>query len=253
MNNNTNNEKISFKEKMKDKKYNAKVQLIGYGIFIVIIIIYANISSKNYDYDYSNKITNSINNPNKTSEVVEQKSLLKIINNNYEYNIKIEIINNKEEIINYQYTGSSYKDIKSIKTNDQTYYLKNNEYYENTEGTYKITEAKNIYKELEYKYIELDQILNYLEKSTLDHTTNYSTGEIVSTYFLYLKDILPNYYEEDYVQFNVKEKDNNLNIEIDYSPLMNYKNEEIKNYKVIINYNNIGLVEEFDIETNTSE
>lgn len=242
-----NEEKIPFREKMKDKKYSAKVQLIGYGVFIIIIIIYVNISSKNYDYNYANKVDGTTSNI--TSGTIEQ-SILEKIDNNYDYKISVEIVNDKDETTNYTYQGSKYKEITKILSEDTTYYLKNNEYYKETDGNYDLVSEKDIYKELEIKYIELEEIKNYIKKSSLDHTTNYSNGEIVSTYYLYLKDILPNYYEEDYVGIDVIEKDNILSIEIDYSNLMNYKDNTIKTYKVKSEYSNINSVEEFDIIEN---
>ena len=238
-NNKNEQEKISFREKMKDKKYSAKVQLIGYGVLILISILYVNMSNKNYDYNYTNKINNTINNNTEVNKPTEVKKLIDTITNNYEYNIKIEIINTTEEKTDYNFTGSSYQDILSIKTNNKIYYLKNKEYYEEIEGNYQIIKDTDIYKEVEYKYISLEEILSNLKKSTLDHTTNYSNGVITSTYYLYLKDILPNYLENDYIEFNITEKDNNLNIEIDYSKLMNYKDKEI--------------IEAFDIEIKTEE
>ena len=42
------NDNNGFYEKMKnDKKYNAKVQFIGYGVFILLIVVFLNISSMN--------------------------------------------------------------------------------------------------------------------------------------------------------------------------------------------------------------
>lgn len=245
-------ENLSFREKMKDKKYSAKVQLIGYGVFIIIVIIYANISSRNYDYNYANKVEPS-KSESTTSGVIEDKKLLDVIDKNYEYQISIEIVNQNDNTSKYLYRGSRYEDIlKIIPDNGNTFYLKNNEYYEEKDGVYQLISESDIYGDIENKYIDLEEILNYLKKATLDHTTNYSSGEIISTYYLYLKDILPNYYEEKYIEFNVTDKDNTLSISIDYSNLMNYKDNEIKNYKVEAIYNNIDKVEEFDINTNTS-
>ena len=243
-------EKLSFREKMKDKKYSAKVQLIGYGIFIVIIIIYANVSNRNYNYNYDNTVTNTKTTTSNTMESTTKESLLDTIDKNYDYQISVEITKNSGEVSNYQYTGSSCEETFKIITNNQIFYLKNNEYYKEEEGIYTLVEEKDVYEELEEKYINLEEIKNYLEKSSLDHTTNYSSGETISTYYLYLKDILPSYYEEDYVEFNIRELEGTLNIEIDYSNLMNYKDQEIQNYKVTSTYTNIGTVESFDIETN---
>ena len=125
-NNKKNNEdKISFFEKMKDKKYNAKVQLIGYGIFILIVIIYASIYSKNYNYDYANKIKTD-DNSKETSKISENKSLLDTISNNYHYDLKLSITlldGNKSE---YSFSGDRYENLLSINYNNVLYYYKDN-------------------------------------------------------------------------------------------------------------------------------
>ena len=249
-NNSNEEQKISFREKMKDKKYIAKVQLIGYGIFILIIIVYANVSSKNYNYNNKNTIENSKNNPNITSNV-EEKSLLETIKDNYNYDIDVTIINNDDTTSNYKYTGFSTGDVIQINTNDKVYYGKSNEYYELVDNNYTLVSDDTIYS-IDKKYITLDDILNYIKKSTLDHTTNYSTGRTTSTYYLYLKNILPNYMEADYVEIDVEETDDTLTINIDYTNLMKYKDKNIKSYKVKLIYNNIGKVDNVDINTNTS-
>ena len=62
------NKKETFFEKMKDKKYKAKVEFIGYGIFIVVLIIYLNIASMDQSPSTSNTIFQ-----NKVNESVEQE------------------------------------------------------------------------------------------------------------------------------------------------------------------------------------
>ena len=54
----TKDEKLSFREKMKDKRYSAKVQLIGYGIFIILVLIYTSISTKKYNNPSNNTNNN---------------------------------------------------------------------------------------------------------------------------------------------------------------------------------------------------
>jgi len=239
--------KKSFREKMKDKKYNAKVQLIGYGIFIVILLIYVNVSSNNYNYNYTNK-TKDIEIKSITSETITDISLLKQIKNNYHYDLTLTI--NEDT---YTYNGDSVQDLMSINTNNNTYYLKDKEYYKKTDNNIELITSNDIYNNIDYNYLYLDNILDYINKSNLDHTTNYSSGEIVSTYYLYLKDLIPNYLEEDYIEINTKETEDNLNINIDYTNLMKYKNKEINKYIVDVIYTNINKVDIFNIDIKETE
>ena len=58
--------------------------------------------------------------------------------------------------------------------------------------------------------------------------------------------------EADYVEIDVEETDDTLSINIDYTNLMKYKDKNIKSYKAKLIYNNIGKVDNVDINTNTS-
>ena len=58
--------------------------------------------------------------------------------------------------------------------------------------------------------------------------------------------------ETDYVEIDVEETEDTLTINIDYTNLMKYKDKNIKSYKAKLIYNNIGKVDNVDINTNTS-
>ena len=58
--------------------------------------------------------------------------------------------------------------------------------------------------------------------------------------------------EADYVEIDVEETEDTLTINIDYTNLMKYKDKNIKSYKAKLIYNNIGKVDNVDINTNTS-
>ena len=239
----TKDEKLSFREKMKDKRYSAKVQLIGYGIFIILVLIYTSISTKKYNNPSNN--TNNKNNDNGPVEKIEDKKLLDAIKDNYHYEVNLSIT--EEETKDYIFTGDRYNDIVSINYNNNIFYSKDNEYYAKQEDNYVITDKKTVYGDIDNNYLELNNIINYIKKSKLDRTTEYSSGEIDSVYYLYLKDIIPNYMEEDYIEITVNEKEDILSINIDYSNFMNYKDKKIKKYIVNAKYNNINKIEEFKI------
>ena len=239
----TKDEKLSFREKMKDKRYSAKVQLIGYGIFIILVLIYASISTRKYNNPSNN--TNNKSNDNSQVENIEEKKLLDTIKDNYHYEVNLSIT--EEETKDYIFTGDRYNDIVSINYNNNIFYSKDNEYYAKQEDNYVITDKKTVYGDIDNNYLELNNIINYIKKSKLDRTTEYSSGEIDSVYYLYLKDIIPNYMEEDYIEITVNEKEDILSINIDYSNFMNYKDKKIKKYIVNAKYNNINKIEEFKI------
>ena len=239
----TKDEKLSFREKMKDKRYSAKVQLIGYGIFIILVLIYTSISTRKYNNPSNN--TNNKNNDNGPVEKIEDKKLLDAIKDNYHYEVNLSIT--EEETKDYIFTGDRYNDIVSINYNNNIFYSKDNEYYVKQEDNYVITDKKTVYGDIDNNYLELNNIINYIKKSKLDRTTEYSSGEIDSVYYLYLKDIIPNYMEEDYIEITVNEKEDILSINIDYSNFMNYKDKKIKKYIVNAKYNNINKIEEFKI------
>ena len=89
---------LSFVEKMKtDKKYSAKVQLIGYGVFVVVLIIYLNLSSMGSNTMQGNNVINNVSGNEGSSENTEQvsasdkSSLLEKVNDNYYYDMVIDI------------------------------------------------------------------------------------------------------------------------------------------------------------------
>ena len=91
-------ENQTFKEKYKsDSKYKAKVQLIGYGLFILFLIVYLNIASMGAkNKKLSNTTTkNNDNIPTKENNNIETKTdkelgqWLKDIGTNYEYDVAV--------------------------------------------------------------------------------------------------------------------------------------------------------------------
>ena len=90
-----------------DSKFKAKVELCFYGIFILILIVYINIA--NMGSNSVNTISNSVldnNNNNRAEE--ESSNLLQKIDNNYSYDISVNITLTSDEVINYNYSGKSY-------------------------------------------------------------------------------------------------------------------------------------------------
>ena len=144
MNNEENKkEKLTLKEKLKDKREKAKLELIIYGIFFVIIIIFARVTSSNI--------------PSKTDENnIKQDSFIYLLKNNYAYNIIVEINNDR-----YEYNGKVLGNNGSIniKTKDTTdsYFLMNKKYYILKEGNYILTTEEEVYPYIDYHYLNINE------------------------------------------------------------------------------------------------
>lgn len=240
--------KESFFYKYKnDKKYNAKVQLTFLGIIIIFVIISANISNVTSNYDNNNNTNTILNKQEETTEV----SLLEKINNNYNYDITINLTKTNDEITNYNYKGKSFNNTIEINKDNNFYYKVDDYYYKKEEDNYILATTDEIYDLIPNNYVELNKIREYINKASLDHITNYSSGKKESLYNLYLKDILINNKTEDVVTINVIEENEILNIKVDYTSLLMVTNKEIKECIITYNYTNIDKVEEFKIENST--
>lgn len=245
----------SFFEKYKtDKKFNAKVQLIVYGAFIIILIIGLNLNSQNTT---SSKNITSLKSETTNSRITNKRiNPLEKINNNYEYEIKGTIIKKENEKKEISYTGKRYKNTKEIIKNNQienTYYKINSRYYKKNNNEYESTKEEEIYDNLEKEYIELENIKEYIEASSLDHITEYSSGKKEYVYHMRVKEIIKNYPEIDEIEINVTEENNIITIKIDYISLMKVLDINIEECKVTYTYKNIGLVEDFTNIENLKE
>lgn len=210
----------AFLEKWKnDKKYRAIIKLSLYGLFIILVIIIANMSGNdsnlNYEASEKNELTNIED--NKNEEIIKLPA-------NYEYNI---IINIDEE--EYQYSGQKVNNEKTIKKTikDTTtdYIYQNNNYYIKNEDEYILTNKAEVYDIINEMYINIDNINMYLNKSTKNGTQ----------YIVYLKDIILGNNSDTY--FIIQTRDKQINI--DYTPLMREFNQNIKKYIVEINIEEI--------------
>ena len=203
-NGNTTNEEINkikkfFHKYKTDNKYKSKVQLTGYLIFIIILIIYLNVSNmgKNYNYNSSNNVNKTEIPSTTTNETKEDASLLKKLDNNYTYNVNISIKRTKEdeteENIAINYNGKSNEENMIINQTENnitnTFYKAGDEYYKKNNENYELMAENEIYDSINAKYIEYSSLKKYIEKANLDHYTNYSSGKVEYVYNLNISDI----------------------------------------------------------------
>lgn len=208
--------KLSLKERWKDKRERAKIELMLYGIFFLVIIIFARISSSmstNIPKD------NDINN-----------TFIDEITDNYQYDIDITIDNNK-----YKYSGKKLGNNMSITrivgTKEEFFYQMNDKYYIlDTKGNYILTTAEDIYPYIEYRYLNINNIKQFIKLGTKNDTV----------YSVKVSDIVLNNNSTDTITLTVNEEDKN--ILIDYTNLFKIDNININKAEVNIKYSNINSI-----------
>lgn len=198
-----------------DSKYRAKIQLLLYGVFIIGVAIYA--ATLNNHAPISNNIDINPNTDNFDEQVIK-------IPDKYNYIIDIVI-----DDIKYQYSGTKESTKTTIiKTKDNittNYMYQSNEYYLEDDGNYIKTTKDEVYDIINYNYININTINEYLNKATKRE----------NQYLVYLKDIILGNDSDEY--FTIIVNDNN--IDVDYTPLMKQFNNNVVNYKVTIQINEI--------------
>ena len=89
---------MSFVERyQKDSKYKAKVQLVGYGVFLIILIVYLNIASMNSKPVENRVLSDERDVLEKDNTSKELNDWIKKLGSNYEYAIEVMIKNEEEE------------------------------------------------------------------------------------------------------------------------------------------------------------
>lgn len=265
-NNNENKEKSkSFLEKMKDSKYKAKVEFIGYGVLILILLIYLNVVN-------STSSNTLIQNDNSLKENIEQEevalNLLEKISDNYEYDIQIHYVQNNDstsdvkEEKDIHYFGKSFSNQlviqKEVDQESKIYYKVDDFYYQenadtNSQGSFELVDDSEVYSFLDRKYIEFDNVKKYIDKASLDHVTNYSSGKKEEVYHLKIKDVIKSYQDDTELEISVTTVDEQVVIRTDYAVLLHVIDASIVKCKVEFTYTNIGKVEEFQVMNEESK
>ena len=215
-NNKEETKKFNIKERWKDKRERAKIELMLYGIFFLAIIIFARISSSFSD-----------SNIPKDNDI---KSFINDITDNYQYDIDITIDNN-----NYKYYGSKLghnMDITRVVDNKEDYfYQMNDKYYIlDTKGNYILTNDSDIFPYIEYRYLDINNIKEYIKLATYND----------NIYSIKVSDIVLNSNSRDVITIKVDE--DNKNIIIDYTNLFKIDNNNLTKEVVSIKYSNINKI-----------
>ncbi len=206
--------KLTLKEKLKDKRERAKLELLFYGIFFLAIIVFTRILS---GYNDVPKVNNT-------------KSFINEITDNYEYNIDINIDNNK-----YKYYGKRLGNNMSInKVIDNKYdyfYKMGNKYYIlDTNGNYILTSVEDIYNYIDYRYLDISNIKEYIKLSTKDN----------NNYNIKVSDLILNSNNTNTITISIDELNNTITL--DYTELFKIDNNNLNKEIVTIKYTNINKI-----------
>lgn len=206
--------KLTLKEKLKDKRERAKLELLFYGIFFLAIIVFTRILSGYND----------------VPKVNDTKSFINEITDNYEYNIDININNNK-----YKYYGKRLGNNMSInKVIDNKYdyfYKMGNKYYIlDTNGNYILTSVEDIYNYIDYRYLDISNIKEYIKLSTKDN----------NNYNIKVSDLILNSNNTNTITISIDELNNTITL--DYTELFKIDNNNLNKEIVTIKYTNINKI-----------
>ncbi len=271
-------EKTSIKEKWQNSQFKAATKLGLYGVLIIGIILYINISSA------IQRPTQENNETNTTNEEENTNLLTKLDNQNYAFNINITISKDpnyneesstlneelsdetstieeeptitdpteenpspKDTIITYQ--GQRNKNIITvIKNNTDEYYIDDDTYYKKINDKYELTNENDLFDTIEHRYLDLDNIKEYIKKGHVEHdTTDVDKSLIIIK--VPLNAIIPSHQGLEEINIEILEEENQLTLTIDYTTLMQLEDEEITNYKIIIEYSNIDSIGEINNPT----
>lgn len=240
----------SFLYKFKnDKQYNAKVQLMGYGIFILVVVIGLNISS----IGHKGKVPS--NNVNQNT-YKENTNVLESNTNNYQYDVSMDVkyknVNDEEVSSNIVYSGKKYKDLmeitKLVDGESKLYYKKDSRYYSKVEEELAFVKDDVIYDIVDADYIEVDNILKLIDKASLDHVTDYSSdGRKEYVYNLKIKDLVVSYQMEDVIEFSIIEENKVTKIGVDYTNLFKVIDKNILSCNMVINISRVNEIKDGEI------
>lgn len=208
--------KLTLKERLKDKRERAKIELMLYGVFFIGVIIFARVlGSSSSNIEHNNSIGNT--------------SFISSLEDNYEYDIQVTINENIYEYYGKVLGNNSTINLK-VENKVNSYYLMNKKYYILENGNYILTDEEEVYPYIDYRYLNTKNIKEYINIATKEN----------NTYKVKISDIILNNKSEQSLTINIEEGDKN--IIIDYTPLLQLTYENIEKVVVNITYNNIDKI-----------
>ena len=226
----------NMKEFLKDPKNSAKLQLLLYGILVVIAIIFIRVNNM------LNKNENKVNkdnviNTDKNNEVDDNENnlILSSIKDNYEYKIDMEI-KTYDGVENISYLGIKYNNEELINKNkdskEEKFYVNNGVYSKSIDGKYENVNREYVYDDINPYYLEIDNIYNYIEKGIKDE----------KIYLIRINKIINNSDSNEYITIEESMVDDDIILNIDYTNLL--KNNNIVSFKIKYTITNINKIDD---------
>ena len=226
----------NMKEFLKDPKNSAKLQLLLYGILVVIAIIFIRVNNM------LNKNENKVNkdnviNTDKNNEVDDNENnlILSSIKDNYEYKIDMEI-KTYDGVENISYSGIKYNNEELINKNkdskEEKFYVNNGVYSKSIDGKYENVNREYVYDDINPYYLEIDNIYNYIEKGIKDE----------KIYLIRINKIINNSDSNEYITIEESMVDDDIILNIDYTNLL--KNDNIVSFKIKYTITNINKIDD---------
>lgn len=200
--------KFNVKELFTDEKKRARLILLGYFIFFIVLIV---AMRTNYNYD-NDDIANKIN--NQADE--------KLAMHNYEFTYTIT-----KGTDQYIYTGKHYNEKEMFTYNKEEYYKENDMFVKKDKNNW--MKVDNPY--IEYEYLKLENLDKILGKSDFISQTKYNDDSILNSYKMYV---------------DGKVSENVLNITSKKEKLIKIE-MLFENKTITLEYSNIGNVVDFNI------
>ena len=210
-----NKKKLTLKERLKDKREKAKLELMLYGIFFIGIIIFSRVLSSS---------TNNVEN-----KIEETKSFITAIKDNYEYNIKITMDDKIYEYYGMVLGNNSTVNLK-VENNEKKYYLMNKKYYVLEDNNYILVDEEEVYPYINYRYLNINNIKEYINIGVKEN----------DMFKIKLSDIVLNSESTDYLTITINEGDKSMII--DYTELFKLTEENTNKVIVNISYSNIDKI-----------
>ena len=209
--------KLTLREKLKDKREKAKLELMLYGIFFVGVIIFSRVLSS-----YDNSVDNDNINQN-------TQSFITAINDNYEYDMKITF---NDKIHEYYGMVLGNNSIVNVKVDDEIkkYYMLNKKYYILEDNNYILVDEEEVYPYVNYRYLNINNIKEYMKIGINEN----------DVYKIRLSDIVLNNESTNYFTITLDEGDKSL--VIDYTELFKLIKGSTDEVVVNISYDNIGKI-----------
>lgn len=234
----SNKEKGNFKDKFRDVKYRAKMELVFYGVFILALVCLANVNGRfstgDTDLDEnSGEISGEIDSEDDEQELEIASLYERLRDSSYAYEIRI-VGKTEEESFEYLYTGKVTESGNSITYLDQVYNVVEGKFYV-ADSSEEVREEV-LFPVVSYNYLDFSKIDKIISEGEVEYKTNYSNGNKAISYVINLNDLFFDDNSGNSISILVLETSDEVSLEMDYRYLVN-----VLECQVSVRYLEIGV------------